>query len=459
MAKVKTIIQSSSGRPRWILDAVLMPARRPRGKDKAVQQPQSITIDHANFTLSKVFYAFFPFVAERHAIFRKRLSGLPQPWTQEPILEQFPFTNVFRVLDRNSQYILRNVIRKGSQALNDMFFRVLLFRTFNKIETWEMLEKKLGPLNWKSFSLEKYERVLASARTALYNAAYIIPSPNLGHEKNYQNHLRMIETMMAVDRLPTQLGKLKHLKDVHGRIRMYLSMGDFMAMQLVLDLNMMPHYNWSEDEWVALGPGSRECLKKMFGPGIRGREVSAIRYIRDNQHSWFIHCGVTPDRVPRLHESRPPGLTMVDIEHALCECEKYSRGKFPTIKGKRVTVGKRIFAPRDGTVTADIPENWLNPAANHEEQFECPPPVDGTDDTYEVSHIVSENKSQYLIRWKGYGPESDSWIPAHRLGEGAGVLIDEWNQTKARINEGLLERAASQHDKYMLIKRLSRKTI
>ncbi|KAI0761885.1 hypothetical protein BC629DRAFT_1252042, partial [Irpex lacteus] len=401
--------------------------------------PETATIDGLKFQLSDVFRVFFPFVSERHAIFKRRLAGEPEPWTDDPILGQYPFTNMFRILDRNSQYILRNVIRKGSQDLNDMFFRVLLFRTFNKIETWETLEKKLGPLTWDSFNVVKYERALSSVKGALYNAAYIIPSPKLGYEKNHQNHLRMIETMMAVDRLPEELAKLKHLKDVHGRIQMYSSMGDFMAMQLVLDLNMMPHYHWSEDEWVALGPGSQACLLKMFGPEIRGHEVSAIRYIRDNQHSWFTRCGIEQDKVPRLHPSRPRGLTMVDIEHALCECEKYSRGKFPHIKGKRMTVGKRIFVPRPGVVTADIPDNWLIPVVVDIEEYECPPPLDGTDDTYEVSHIVKENNGRYLIRWVGYGQESDSWLPAQELGEGASALIEQWERTKARIEKGLHE--------------------
>jgi hypothetical protein len=205
---------------------------------------------------------------------------------------------------------------------------------------------------------------------------------------------------------------------------------------------MIPHYHWSEDEWVALGPGSQACLLKMFGTEIRGHEISAIRYIRDTQQSWFIHTGIPPGRIPRLHQSRPAGLTMVDIEHALCECEKYSRGKFPDIKGRRTMVGKRPFVPRDEPVTADIPEGWLG-AAPAQEAFECPPPINGTSDEYEVSHIVNESHSSYLIRWKGYGPEEDSWIRADHLGEGASMLIDEWERTKARIHNGLLERAAS----------------
>ncbi|KAI0343194.1 hypothetical protein BDW22DRAFT_1248935 [Trametopsis cervina] len=442
MAKIKSAPHPSlaARRKRWLLAAVEVPERR--SKIAARPTPQYAGIDGQRYPISEVFRAFFPFVAERHAIFKKRLAGESAPWTDDPILAKYPFTNVFRVLDRNTQYILRNVIRQGIQDLNETFFRVLLFRTFNKIETWEYLEEELGPLTWSSFDVRKYEDALDNAPGTIYHGAYIIPSPNLGYDRNHRNHLRMIETMMAVDRLPEELSKLRHLRDVHGRIQMYQSMGDFIAMQLVLDLNMMPQYSWSEDEWVALGPGSQACLEKMFGKEIRGHELSAIRFIRDNQHSWFTHCNIRPHEIPRLHTSRPAGLTMVDIEHALCECEKYSRGKFPDIKGKRTNVGKRTFVPRGDPVTADIPDNWLNTAPVIEEDLVCPPPIEGTEDTYEVSHIVNENGDAYLIRWLGYGPEEDSWIRAADLGEGASRLIAKWKMTKARIHDGLQTRAA-----------------
>lgn len=117
-----------------------------------------------------------------------------------------------------------------------------------------------------------------------------------------------------------------------------------------------------------------------------------------------------------------------------------------------MTVGKRIFVPRPGVVTADIPDNWLIPVAVDIEEYECPPPLDGTDDTYEVSHIVKENNGRYLIRWVGYGQESDSWLPAQELGEGASALIEQWGQTKARIEKGLHERALARRGGYISTK-------
>ena len=156
-------------------------------------------------------------------------------------------------------------------------------------------------------------------------------------------------------------------------------------------MNMLPYFNWSEDEWVELGPGSKSCLQKIFPKlNVSAYAQEALQYLRDQQWSWYSTVGVTQDQIPRLSAQRPPGLSMVDIEHSLCECEKYSRGKLAHIKGARTVVGKRQFRPRAGAdpPTADIPAHWLVERAKEEPP--CPPPVEG-EDVYEVEFNMCEH--------------------------------------------------------------------
>lgn len=211
---------------------------------------------------------------------------------------------------------------------------------------------------------------------------------------------------------------------------------------------MLPHFNFSENEWAALGPGSSECIRKIFGPSIRGHEEAALRWLYETQMSHFARLRIPKSRIPRLCTARPAGMTMVDIEHALCECEKYSREKHPEIKGKHSVVGNP-FKPSSKPITAHLPEKWLNPPPRLQ-PLPRPPPVRLAEDAddlpeYEVSHIVTEKSKskssansggrRYLVRWTGWAQEDDTWMSAAELAKGAAELLEEWEGMKRRIEE------------------------
>jgi len=103
------------------------------------------------------------------------------PWTTDPILQTYRFTNVFRATDRVSQYLLREIQYRTdrSQEAREVFFRTILFKIFNKIETWEALEYAHGPLSWRAVDLDAVDRSLSRLRAAgqrIYSAAYIMPA-------------------------------------------------------------------------------------------------------------------------------------------------------------------------------------------------------------------------------------------------------------------------------------------
>ena len=140
---------------------------------------------------------------------------------------------MFRVYDRLTQYVLTHVIGTGNHSLEDAFFRVLVFRTFGKIETWEHLEEQLGTITAGGFDASVYDRILSrlvDAGRTLYQGAYIMPAPSLGYEKNHSNHLRLIHIMMLL-RVCEKIKGMQHLKDAHGYLLLFPSMGEFTAMQ------------------------------------------------------------------------------------------------------------------------------------------------------------------------------------------------------------------------------------
>ena len=90
---------------------------------------RAIQLNGRTREVSAVYAAYWNFAAERQAVYFRRLTGA-HPITTDPILAKFKFTNAYRVLDRTTQYLLREVIMKGEQsARRELFFRILVLQT------------------------------------------------------------------------------------------------------------------------------------------------------------------------------------------------------------------------------------------------------------------------------------------------------------------------------------------
>jgi hypothetical protein len=111
--------------------------------------------------------------------------------TDDPMLQTYKFTNVYHASDRTSQYLIRHVLYEGPQSAEEIVFRTLLFKFFNRISTWEALTAQVGPPRWRTFEAERYARVLDTLKRPIYSGAYDSgqpmgdsPSPNIGDISN-----------------------------------------------------------------------------------------------------------------------------------------------------------------------------------------------------------------------------------------------------------------------------------
>src|ERR1700680_4704022 len=77
--------------------------------------PEYIRSGTRQLKVSKVFWTYWRFASERQAVFFRRLRS-SQPWTHDPIIRMFRFTNAYRASDRVSQYMIREVAYQGDQT-------------------------------------------------------------------------------------------------------------------------------------------------------------------------------------------------------------------------------------------------------------------------------------------------------------------------------------------------------
>lgn len=305
-----------------------------------------------------VFDSYWKFAAERLAMYERRLQGAPGPWTADPVLQSFRFTNTYRATDRVSQYLIAEIqYGEGrSQAPSEIFFRTIMFKLFNKIETWERLERQLGPLSWQSANFDEISKILRDSierGTRIYSAAYIIPAPAYGFARKHENHLALVQEMM-LDGLPARIQAAKSLGAVYDLIRSYRSLGSFLAFQYAIDLNYSSLLEFDERDFVVAGPGALDGISKCFENSDTLKAEEVIYDMCDVQEQEFEKRGINFGGL----FGRP--LMPIDCQNLFCEISKYARVAHPTVAGiSGRTRIKQAFHRSDRPVRSPVfPPRW-----------------------------------------------------------------------------------------------------
>jgi len=310
-----------------------------------------LVLSRSRVTTTEVFDTFWRFGAERQNILFRRARGCAAPWTSDPILLRFRFTNAYRVCDRVSQFLVRHVQAKGPQDHRSLFFRTILFKLFNRIDTWELLESAVGTINPETYDYGSFDRVLTDAMSKgrrIYSAAYIMPSGGIEGSRKHQVHLKLLESMMRND-LSSRLSDSRSMQHAFELMRSYPMIGDFLAYQYVTDLNYSGVLDFSEMEFVTPGPGARSGIQKCFADRGSYSEADLIRWMAEHQDEEFARRGI------EFQTLWGRSLQLIDCQNLFCEVDKYARVHHPDVSG----LSGRLRIKQEYRYNPEPLEYWL----------------------------------------------------------------------------------------------------
>lgn len=315
-------------------------------------------------------------VNERHAIYlRKELKagrrspeglGIPEglrdefAWaakrpeialTRDPILAQYRFCNVFRELDRVTQWIRYNIRRRFADH-PDLWFMLAIARTINWPDTLQYLmnraEVKCDFNAWPpegpalanfAFTPEALGDALdhwSALGHKVYTGAYMIRAESNPKAEWYSWTKQQYIARIVLGRLwedreewkrllspaPASSDPEPSMQSVWNKFQQprYIGWGPFMAYQVVVDLRHTRYLRDAHDiqEWAALGPGSRRGLNRLAGRPVdyslsQEEGLIEMQALHRSQHEW---------RAPWV-----PPIDLSDIQNCLCEVDKYLRVK------------------------------------------------------------------------------------------------------------------------------------
>lgn len=203
--------------------------------------------------------------------------------------------------------------------------------------------------------MKEYASILQEATqkgVKIYNDAYIsCANKAFGYEKKHENHLALLYKMFVIDKMQEKIENTKTMQEAFEIIKSYPLIGNFMAYQLVTDLNYSDVVNFSEMEFTVAGPGSERGIKKCFADigGLTKEEI--IQYMCKHQDEEFARLGLNFKRIG----NRP--LQYIDCQNIFCELDKYCRQAIPQLKSNRSKIKKK-YVPKNEKIEYVYPTKW-----------------------------------------------------------------------------------------------------
>ena len=250
---------------------------------------------------------FNRFMVERHNIFiRKEINNEPYPWSDDAILTDYSFCNVYRELDRVTIWIRENWREPYADHPN-LPFAMAVARQIN----WPDTLQEIGfPTEWRPQHVKNIMQDRMANKQKVYTGAYMLTG-TLGGTKIEQTVDKILTPLYA--NFPCDFSSIENS---WKSFLPYAGFSDFMSYEVVTDLR---HTKWLKDApdimtWANPGPGAMRGLNRIFGRPLDSKQKKPlfIQEMRD---------------LLALLNNEPLPLEMRDIEHCLCEFDKYERAR------------------------------------------------------------------------------------------------------------------------------------
>lgn len=322
---------------------------------------------------------FFETMYERQMIWKRRfIDNLPRPWTKDKIFQESKFTNVYRELDRNSQWQIKNILLDSSLTLRNLIWKMMVFRFFNNPETFtfepkgKAIQKNIfgapvksglkqadstdelipatkwrnGIPDYEEYDEDEFSRFIAGIRSVgqnPYTSAYLINSQATpGHSRDYCYTRVVIPYLHKnINKLIATVKTAKTPEDIISYLKTFPAVADFIAHEFYQDFTYIPRYTdrkfmkFDQNDFTNVGPGASIGIRLIY-PNLKTvrEQKQAIYWLQERSGIILSQIGAKKkeyfpflewDKQEReyyvTYSSR--NVTLHQIEMWLCEFQKY----------------------------------------------------------------------------------------------------------------------------------------
>ena len=285
-----------------------------------------------NLALSEEHIAeFFYTMYQRQEIwYNRNILKTSRPWCDDNILNQYKFCNAYRELDKQSQWVIHNIIRIDDELINKIW-KICVFRLFNTLEVFEIIdipnhdeydskeftsyikevEKYFPACNKKAYAINSW--LAQGTSQAIACANIIMPSLH-----------KVIGDIM----FHGFIGNSK-INDIVKLFTSCEGLGKFVTHEYFIDMCYIAKYTdnndfgFDENSWTNVGEGAKNGLR-LLTPSM-SYNISTLRMLQD------LSKELLPDdfkyiqwnKIKNSYELCDWNITLTNIEFWTCEYQKY----------------------------------------------------------------------------------------------------------------------------------------
>lgn len=294
---------------------------------------------------------FFESAFERHKIYVLKTLGVEKPWTEDKIFQNWFFCNVFRRIDKTTVWIEENIIKPQEES-PDLWKNIILYRYISNINTFEKF--KATGIMYDRKNIYGKMRSMQKENESIFTSAFIVNS-GIGDGK-WVDKVTYIFKLLAnlnENNIDARLKGTNSLKEIYKFFKLFPGVGSFMAYEYVTDFSYSKRYLAKSPDiytWCDLGLGAVRGINVLIKGFASRKKVydkyniikyifgEWIKYIRNNLqweikntirlYQSRIHQELSQNTIGKINQLYSPfkKLTMREVEHWLCEYDKYCRG-------------------------------------------------------------------------------------------------------------------------------------
>ena len=300
------------------------------------------------------------YVSERYKIhLRKDIRHIHPPYTKDPVLKQFRFTNIRREHDKETKWLIQHITNNQDLTYEDKLLNCILFRLFNKHETSELINEPIqfskgyDPELYRPAFEQRYEDDpeyvfwTGAFYTGGFKRAAKCYMPEGVKDTMEMRAMYFMKYLLDQD-ITQQLtaDTIESPQDICNLLQSYMGIGEFLAYQMFVDMTYIDEFPFSENEFTIAGPGAKLGLRFLFGDRGKMTYEELIFWLRDNWHElnqYNIQNGHKHTAEPIFLFTDLPEddrvMNVMSLENCMCEFSKFYKTKHELGRPRKIYKG------------------------------------------------------------------------------------------------------------------------